>query len=57
MSGLRSFAVSSEETAALALDYFNGFHDGFMQRIVFESQDRIGNRPQPALHRHVRGRN
>jgi hypothetical protein len=41
MSELTSFAVFSEETAAQALDYFNGFHDGFMQRIVFESQDRI----------------
>jgi hypothetical protein len=42
MSELRSFAVSSGEAAARALDYFNGFHDGFMKRIVFESQDRIG---------------
>jgi hypothetical protein len=33
--------VTSAETAATALDYFNGFHDGFMQRIVFASQDRI----------------
>ncbi len=41
MSGQAIFAVSSEETAARALDYFNGFHDGFMKRIVFESQDRI----------------
>ena len=23
------------------LDYFNGFHDGFMKRIAIESQDRI----------------
>ena len=42
MSGLKSFTVSSEETGARALEYFNGFHDGFMQRIVFESQDQIG---------------
>jgi hypothetical protein len=41
MSGLTSFVVSSEETAARTLDYFNGFHDGFMKRIVLESQDRI----------------
>jgi hypothetical protein len=33
--------VTSEETAARALEYFNGFHDGFMQRIVLASQDRI----------------
>jgi len=38
---MKSFAISSEETAATALDYFNGFHDGFMKRIVFASQDRI----------------
>ncbi|MBI1897702.1 MAG: hypothetical protein HYS04_14420 [Acidobacteria bacterium] len=42
MSQLASFAVSSEEAANRALDYFNGFHDGFMQRVVIESQDRIG---------------
>jgi hypothetical protein len=41
MSELTSFAVSSGETAARALDYFNEFHDGFMKRIVFESHDRI----------------
>ena len=41
MSGLTGFLVSSEETAAKALEYFNGFHDGFMKRIVFASQDRI----------------
>jgi hypothetical protein len=41
MSGLRSFVVSSEEAATTMLDYFNGFHDGFMKRIVLESQDRI----------------
>jgi hypothetical protein len=41
MSELRRFTVSSEEDAARALDYFNGFHDGFMKRIVVESRDRI----------------
>jgi hypothetical protein len=41
MKEQKRFAVSSEETAADALDYFNGFHDGFMKRIVFTSQDRI----------------
>ena len=41
MSDLASFAILSEETAARALDYFNGFHDGFMQRIAIESRDRI----------------
>lgn len=33
--------IDSEETAAGTLDYFNGFHDGFMKRIVLTSQDRI----------------
>jgi hypothetical protein len=33
--------ITSEETAASVLDYFNGFHDGFMKRIVLTSQDRI----------------
>ena len=41
MRELTSFVVSSEESAAKALDYFNGFHDGFMKRIVLESRDRI----------------
>ncbi len=36
-----SFAIHSEETAARALDYFNGFHDGFIRTIVVESRDRI----------------
>ena len=36
-----SFAVSSEQTAAGALDSFNGFHDGFMKHIVLSSRDRI----------------
>ena len=38
---MTSFTVTATETAAGALDYFNGFHDGFMKRIVIESQDRI----------------
>ena len=41
MSQPKSFTVSSAATAAGALDYFNGFHDGFMRRIVLTSQDRI----------------
>ena len=41
MSELARIAVSSEETAERALDYFNGFHDGFMKRILFEPQDRV----------------
>ena len=41
MSGPKRFIVSSEQTAARALDYFNGFHDAFMKRIVIVSQDRI----------------
>jgi hypothetical protein len=41
MSELKRLVISSEETAASALDYFNGFHDGFMKRIVVESRDRI----------------
>jgi hypothetical protein len=39
MSG--SFAVSSEASALKVLDYFNGFHDGFMKRMVIQSEDRI----------------
>ena len=38
---MAAFAVFSEDTAAPALEYFNGFHDGFIQRIAFESQDRV----------------
>jgi hypothetical protein len=36
------YLVSSEESAARALDYFNGFHDGFMKRIAIESHDEMG---------------
>ena len=42
MAELGTYVVSTEESAARALDYFNGFHDGFMKRIVIESRDRIG---------------
>ena len=41
MSEPRTFAISSEQSGASALDYFNGFHDGFMKRIVLVSQDCI----------------
>jgi hypothetical protein len=37
----RRFAIGSAAEAAAALDYFNGFHDGFMQRIVVTSHDRM----------------
>jgi hypothetical protein len=29
------------EEAARVLDYYNGFHDGFMKRIILQSQDEI----------------
>ncbi len=35
------FEVSSVDEARAALDYFNGFHDGFMKRISILSQDDI----------------
>jgi len=35
------FEVSSVDEARAALDYFNGFHDGFMKRIAIVSQDAI----------------
>jgi len=41
MKEQKRFTVSSAETAASMLDYFNGFHDGFMKRIAITSQDRI----------------
>lgn len=41
MSGRGSFHVSSVEEAARALEYYNGFHDGFMKRMVIESHDEI----------------
>ena len=36
-----SFPVSSAAAAAKVLDYFNGFHDGFMKRINIISIDEI----------------
>ncbi len=36
-----TFPVSSPAEAARALDYFNGFHDGFMKRINIVSDDEI----------------
>ena len=36
-----SFLVSSAAEAAKALDYFNGFHDGFMKRLNIISSDEI----------------
>jgi len=36
-----SFDVTNAQTAAALLDRFNGFHDGFMQRIAITSRARI----------------
>ena len=41
MSEPASFRVSSVEEGAKVLEYFNGFHDGFMKRIGIESRDEI----------------
>lgn len=41
MAPLRRFEVDSRASAEEALDYFNAFHDGFMQTIVLDSADRI----------------
>ena len=41
MSTRANFNISSTEEAAKALDYFNGFHDGFMKRIIITSRDEI----------------
>jgi hypothetical protein len=38
---VRTFTVTSTETASAMLDVFNGFHDGFMQSIAITSRDRI----------------
>jgi hypothetical protein len=38
---MREFQVTSERNAAEALDYFNGFHDGFIKRMVLTSRDEI----------------
>ena len=36
-----SFELASVEDAVRILDYFNGFHDGFIKRMVIESKDSI----------------
>lgn len=36
-----SFKLSSAEEGASILNHFNGFHDGFIRRMIVESQDRI----------------
>ena len=41
MARFRSFEVDSPASAEEALEYFNAFHDGFMQSIVLDSVDRI----------------
>lgn len=35
----KPFIIDSEDGAAEFLDYFNGFHDGFVKRITLESND------------------
>ena len=35
------FEIASPKDAVEALDYFNGFHDGFMKRILIASQDQM----------------
>jgi hypothetical protein len=40
VTGIR-FGVSSAEEGELALDHFNGFHDGFVRRIEIVSRDRF----------------
>lgn len=42
MNRQASFELSSVEEATRILDHFNGFHDGFIRRMVIESKDRIG---------------
>lgn len=37
----RQFEVNSAAAADSALDYFNGFHDGFIRRIEIVSRDRF----------------
>ncbi len=41
MGAQASFDVASVEDATRVVEYFNGFHDGFMKRIVIESRDRM----------------
>jgi len=35
----KPFIIDSEESASRFLTHFNGFHDGFMKRIILESSD------------------
>ena len=37
----RVFDVRSAADGQLAIDYFNGFHDGFIRRIEIVSRDRF----------------
>jgi hypothetical protein len=37
-----SLEVASVEEAAGVLEYFNGFHDGFLKRITLRSRDQMG---------------
>lgn len=58
MDAGRSFHVASVAEAAAALDYFNGFHDGFMKRIVITSHDTFGagtRRHDQVVHGEFRG--
>ena len=41
MSDNRAFEISTQEEANEALEYFNGFHDGFVKRILILSHDHI----------------
>ncbi len=41
MSKPASFELASVDDAVRILDYFNGFHDGFIRRMVIESKDSI----------------
>ena len=35
------YRISSLSDAMTALDYFNGFHDGFIKQLVLDSQDKF----------------
>ena len=35
----KPFIIDSEDEAVKILDYFNGFHDGFIKKITLESND------------------
>jgi hypothetical protein len=41
VSGRAGLEFSSIEEAAAVLDHFNGFHDGFIRRLVVESKDKV----------------